>query len=296
MRPLRSLLLFILFVFVGGALLAPQLYFLLQKVAPTSHLLSAGFHRYINRSLICLALIGIWPLLKSLGATSWKELGLVKPIGQLKNWAAGFVLGFGSLACLALIVLLSHGRILNHDLSSNVLGKKVGEAVIAALSVSIIEEILFRGAIFGALRRIWNWRTALLISSMIYAIVHFFQKNDISGPITWYSGFNQLLHMLSGFINLQQVIPGFFNLTLAGIILGVAYQKTGNLYLSMGLHAGWIFWLKFYGTLTQPLPGSNVWFWGSENPTTGWLALIVLLGAFLVLQQLLPQKRPKNPA
>ena len=67
--------------------------------------------------------------------------------------------------------------------------------------------------------------------------------------------------MLAGFADFHALVPGFFSLTLAGILLGLAYQRTGNLYFSIGLHAGWIFWLKTYGAFTparrMPRPGSG---------------------------------------
>jgi membrane protease YdiL (CAAX protease family) len=277
------LLIYILVVFIGGALLAPWLYWLVQSFAHTfPKLANSPFHRYVNRSLLVLALIGIWPLLRSLGAKSWKEVGLVNPIGQAGKLAGGFILGLGSLACVAIIVLAAHGRIFNVNFSA---GKLAG-AALTAIVVSVLEELLFRGAVFGGLRRIWNWRVALLISSMIYAIVHFMKRAELVGPITWHSGLELLPQMLSGFGNLQIVIPGFFNLTLAGVILGLAYQKTGNLYFSIGLHAGWIFWLKSYRGITAPVAGANVWLWGSDNLIDGWLALIVLLITWVVLTRI----------
>ena len=83
MRPLRVLVIYITVVFVGGALLAPWLYALAQFLAPTFPKLdNRPFHLYVNRSLLVLALAGLWPLLRSQGAASWSEIGLVNPAGQ----------------------------------------------------------------------------------------------------------------------------------------------------------------------------------------------------------------------
>ena len=68
--------------------------------------------------------------------------------------------------------------------------------------------------------------------------------------MAWNSGLILLPRMLGGFADFHALVPGFFNLTLAGVLLGLAYQRTGNLYFSIGLHAGWIFWLKTYGAFT----------------------------------------------
>jgi hypothetical protein len=55
------------------------------------------------------------------------------------------------------------------------------------------------------------------------------------------------------------------------------------LYLSIGMHAGWIFWLKFYGVVTTARPGANTWFWGTSKLIDGWLALIVLSSVLVLL-------------
>ncbi len=294
MRPARSLLIYVIVVFLGGALLAPWLYWLMQHVAPGSHLAASPFHRYVDRSLLAIALIGIWPLLRSLGAKSWRDVGLVKPNGQWHRLVAGFALGFGSLACVAIIVLAAHGRQFNPNLTTNELIGKIGAAAATAIVVAILEELLFRGAIFGALRKTWDWRAALIVSSMIYAIVHFLSRVDVVGPVTWSSGLELLPRKLEGFGDLKTVIPGFFNLTLAGIMLGLAYQRTGNLYFSIGLHAGWIFWLKAYGALTTEVNGSNIWLWGTNKLIDGWLAFLVLAVACIILMRLPLSNREKT--
>jgi uncharacterized protein len=96
--------------------------------------------------------------------------------------------------------------------------------------------------------------------------------------------------MMRGFANWEQIVPGFFNLTLAGALLALAYQRTGNLYFSIGLHAGWIFWLKSYGALTTDVPNANAWLWGTGKMIDGWLALVVL-SLTLVVFTCLPLKR-----
>ncbi len=185
-RPVRSLLIFLIVVFIGGALLAPWLYRLLQALATFSGIADSlahqPFRRYVDRSILGLALLGIWPLLRSLGTRSAAEVGLVNPSGEWIRLAAGLALGFGSLAAVALIVLALHGRTLNDSLTPGRLARGVAGAALTAGVVAVLEEILFRGAIFGALRRSCQWRLALLVSSMIYAIVHFMGRADLPGP------------------------------------------------------------------------------------------------------------------
>jgi uncharacterized protein len=83
------------------------------------------------------------------------------------------------------------------------------------------------------------------------------------------------------------------NLTLAGIILGLAYQRSGSLHFSIGLHAGWIFWLKIYGFITVETSANRVWFYGTEKLINGWLAFLVLAILFAVLSCMLVEENPQ---
>ena len=72
------------------------------------------------------------------------------------------------------------------------------------------------------------------------------------------------------------------------MILGLAYVFTGDVLLSIGIHAGWIFWLKFYGFLTRAVPGTDTVFWGTRKLVDGWLAfvaLVVVLGIVAAVAQ-----------
>jgi membrane protease YdiL (CAAX protease family) len=297
MRPLRVLAIYIIAVFIGGALLAPWLYWLAQHFAHAMpKVASSPLSRYVHRSFIAIALIGLWPLFKNLGATSAADLGLVRPAGQSKKIGAGFLLGFVSLAVVAGLALAVHARQFNESMTTSKLLERLLTAVLTAVIVAVIEEILFRGALFGALRKVLHWKLALLISSMVYAIMHFIESARFDGTVTWHSGLELLPRMFHGMTEFQAMVPGFFNLTLAGALLALAYQRTGNLYFSIGLHCGWIFWVKFYGLVTQDVPGANAWWWGTGKLINGWAALPVLAIALLVFTRLPYGKKSESPA
>jgi hypothetical protein len=89
--------------------------------------------------------------------------------------------------------------------------------------------------------------------------------------------------MLGGFIEPRLLIPAFFTLTLAGAILALAYHRSGNLWFSIGLHAGWIFWLKAYKKLTRAMPDTALRWWGTDNLIDGWFAAMMLAAVLVVL-------------
>jgi hypothetical protein len=295
MRPLRALVIYLAVVFIGGALLAPWLYWLAQTGAPWfPQIAAAPFRRFVDRSLLLIALGGLWPLMRSLGATSWREAGLVPPHGQWKKFSGGLLLGFASLAVVAGIALGSGHRTFVQGLTAHKIVGTLFNAIAAAASVATLEEILFRGGIFGGLRRMFYWPLALMASSLVYALVHFLQRTEWTGAVAWNSGLIMLPRMLGGFADFYTLVPGFFSLALAGILLGLAYQRTGNLYCSIGLHAGWIFWLKAYGAFTASPTHTAIWFWGTGKMVDGWLALWVLLFTLAVFK-FLPLKPTREP-
>ncbi|MGL1958626.1 MAG: CPBP family intramembrane metalloprotease [Colwellia sp.] len=104
------------------------------------------------------------------------------------------------------------------------------------LLVAIYEEILFRGYIQSRLMRATNPYLALLISSIIFMILHLANEN-------W-------------------TILSLINLTLAGILFGVYYLYKQNLWFPIALHFTWNF---FQG----PIYGFEV----SGTTTSSWISI-----------------------
>ena len=288
MRTIRWLLIYFVGIFVGAALLAPWLY-KLAAVAMNGDgrlpdLSKYPFHRFVSRSVMILAVVGLWPLLRKLQIQTWSDLGFTSPRLNWKNARVGFTLGFGSLAFVAFISICFGARAMDLSNSGTTLAGKLLGAMATALIVSIIEETLFRGVIYRSLRKVIHpWPGALLLSSGIYSLIHFFTKATSPESVEWNSGFSTLASMLAGFGNLDLLIPGFINLFIVGLVLGMAYERTGNLYFSIGLHAGWIFWLKSYGMLTTKTFKEHHSLWGTAKLIDGWLATAVLAMVFAVL-------------
>ncbi len=287
MKPARVILAFALAVFLGGALLAPWLYWLAQAAAAhipaLRSLAESPFHRYVNRCLLVLALAGMWPLMRVLGAASWREIGWTARGGQGRRLGQGFAVGFVSLAAVAGLATLAGARDLRQDLEAGRLVSKLLSAALSAGVVALLEETFFRGVVMGGLRRAWSAWGALVLSSLVYALVHFFERPPQPKTVEWHTGLLVLAQMCRGFGDLKALMPGFLTLALAGAILGLAFQRTGSLFFSAGLHAGWIFWLKLAGALTVVPPQANLWFWGSGKLIDGWLAMLVMATVLLSL-------------
>lgn len=279
-------------------MIAPAVYHLVQTLADSWPALKglAGhpFHRYVDRSFMIIGILGLVPALKALGIKSWKEAGL-SPFSEGKRDAGkGFLFGFFSLAIAVVVVVGFGGRGLRGGQTAASLAGHLFNAAFAAVVVAALEELFFRGVVFGALRKQFSWKNALLVSSAVYAILHFLARVQAPPEVHWWSGLALLPHKLRGFGDVQQLVPAFFNLLLAGIMLGLAYQRTGTLWFSFGLHAGWIFWLKTYGFATDNVADSQVWIWGSGKLIDGWVAGIVLALLLALLLKILPESPAKH--
>jgi membrane protease YdiL (CAAX protease family) len=283
MRPGKALLLYLLFVFIGAPLLSPWIYFGLQHLGAPA----IPFRRVVDRSLLILALLAIWPLIKSLQIRSASEIGL--RAFSPRDVERGFVFGSLLLLTAATAAILSGAA--HWDAAFTPRANLLTSALLPAVTVPILEEILFRGAIFTSLRKTSNTTAALWISAAIYAIVHFFARPENPSHVQWNSGFTILAGMLAGFADLHTVIPGFLTLTLLGVLLALAYLKTGALYLSMGIHAALIFWIKIFNAATNPAPTANLWFWGTDRLIDGWFTFLLLAIATIVFAKF-PLKKP----
>lgn len=279
-RPLRALLLYLVAVFAGGALLAPWLYHGVQALAGEYGALAGvarmPFARFVNRGLIIAALVGLPFFIRAAGIRRWADVGVAPGLVRWRPFAAGFGLGFVSLAVVCAVALVAGGRLPRPRTPGDLAAQFLG-ALATALVVAVIEELLFRGAFFGGLRRAVGWKPALAASSLLYGIVHFMARPANPPAVDWLSGLRVLPTMLAGMTELRTLVPGLLSLALAGVILGLAYQWTGDLSASIGIHAGWIFWLKYYGLITRSAPGADVWFWGTRRLTDGWLAFVSIL-------------------
>lgn len=268
-------------------MLAPLLFWLAhwgaQELPVVEALAAHPFHRFVNRAMLVLAVAGLWPLLHRLELRSWQGLGWVWPGSPWRALGGGLALGFASVALAAAAVLAGGGRTGRGDLG---LIEVVGDLVAAVLTgvvVAGLEETLFRGALQGGLRRGLGWAGAVTVGALAYAALHFLARVRWEGMVAWSSGFEVIFRMLAGFGDWRAIFPSFLNLTLAGLILGLAFEWTGNLCFSAGLHAGWVIATKAFAAATREVPGSATWLWGTGRLMDGWTASVPLLLSLLVL-------------
>jgi membrane protease YdiL (CAAX protease family) len=212
-------------------------------------------------SLFCAVTIDRKPVLDLIGlrpgSRGWKQL----------------LLGFGIALALQLLLLgtellfggarmLSGHVTLAHTLSLLLYG------LLSFTLVGFAEEVLVRGYAFQVLRTQGGVVTALLLTSGLFSLMH-----AMNPGIGWI---------------------GFLNIFLAGIWLGAARVTSGSLWLPVGMHIGWNFFLgPVFGfpvsgiiersvLITRPA-GADWITGGAFGPEGGVLATIVLLAGAAAL-------------
>ena len=286
MRPVKVTTFFVATVILGGALLAPALHWLVAQLASTVSALEPvarqPFHRFVSRAMLVLAVVGLWPWARAMGLRSWAELGWCRPTaGHWKLLGRGFLWGFASLAAFAAVAVLCGAKVANFDHSFGEWCKRLASAALSGLFVALLEETLFRGALFGGLRKGMAWPAALVVSSVIFALLHFLDRRPEPPPqIGWASGLALLPRMVREIDDGRMFAAALGSLIVVGLFLALAYQRTGNLFFPLGLHAGWVFWMKLTGFITVAKPEAPGWLWGTGKLVDGWATCALLLLTF----------------
>ena len=110
----------------------------------------------------------------------------------------------------------------------------------SALVVGVLEESLFRGCIAGLIEKRHGARSALWLTSVLFAMVHFLKPDPAVrvDEVHWLSGFSLIPHMFHQFGQPLLLLGGFGTLWVLGLVLGIGVLRTGSLWLSVGFHAG----------------------------------------------------------
>lgn len=284
MRTVGKIVGYLVIVLVGGALLAPPLYWGAQAGLEGGWLPQSlgkfDFTKYFNRSTLVVALVLLVPFIRSVGAKSAADLEIEPNPLRFRDLGAGFTIGVVGLWIVA-AMMVSAEFVKFHEPFK---WYRIPEAMGTAVAVSLIEEVFFRGALFGALRREMSWQRALAFLAPFFAIVHFLKPNPRAAKIadpSWLSGFELIPHAFWQFSEPILVLKGFLTLVAVGAILGYAVVRTRSLYLSIGLHMGWVFALRSFSLTSMRLGGESIWF--GRDITQGLAALLLLLACCVAM-------------
>jgi membrane protease YdiL (CAAX protease family) len=234
------------------------------------------------RIAMFLMLLGFPWFLKRQRLLGWHEIGFTLPARPA--WIAvfkGLGLGTAMLTGLALVLVLAGARVYVHagmppagELLEALLGGLIG-----GLLVGLIEEAFFRGMMHtGMRRRLAFWPTALLTGAF-YASVHFIRPAELPAgtELDLSASLSMLGQGLAGLFEFAAIHDSFISLLVAGVLLAMVRERTGNICWVIGIHAGWVLVVNVTKLLTDTdkTDGLPIWV-GHYDKVTGWLAAIWL--------------------
>jgi membrane protease YdiL (CAAX protease family) len=237
------------------------------------------FHRIGERIGMIGLLVGFLLVARRLGLADRKSLGYGAPRREfLREWGLGLVLGvvtmLGIVGIMAVLGLLEWRS--DAVFGAAALAKLVGARLLSGLAVALIEETFIRGAMFTAIQRESGTRTAVILTSILFAASHFFGKVRIpADQVTAWSGVDLLTGTLHAFSDPLGIADAFLCLAGVGVVLAVVRAKTGNIAASLGLHAGWVWVMLVAHELTKPDDTSPLRPLLSQfDGFVGWLVLL----------------------
>jgi len=242
--------------------------------------LSYPFDRVLTRSVLLVLLILLIPLWKMV---SKETSGLIFGDFSFRQFLQSFLIGLFILAIPVVVLLLLEVRLVVLDLQISflsILGILLVGIVLACL-IGLFEEILFRGFLYGALKKRVGGLIAALISSALYSSVHFLKPTgELELPVNWLAGFIYLEQSIANMILLHQDWDARLSLMILGCFFCLVRERF-NLFCCIGLHAAFVVGIAISRQLTTVnLDSQFLGLISSYNEIIGqlvsfWLLLLV---------------------
>jgi len=162
-------------------------------------------------------LLVIWIFMALWDKEKFVSLGF-QTNNRLKEFSVGIALGIVVMG-LAYLFFLSIGQIEYLSFDFDIV--EILLSIIVFVLVAVLEEVLIRGYVLKNLMVSFNKYVALIVSSLLFSVMHAANPN---------------VDTLS-----------LFNLFLAGILLGLSYIYTRNLWFPIALHLSWNLFQTLFG-------------------------------------------------
>lgn len=249
---------------------------------------SQPFRGIIKKSTQLFLVLSIFPVMHYLKLNKF-DLGFSVRTHFSKQVLQGFGLGFITLLPVFITLNLLGVNIIDESQPWTLfwISKKLIIELLLAALISVLEEPLFRGLMITGLSKKMSVNTAILISALYYASLHFLDsKTQIPlEELHLFSGFQLLGEAFANLLN-PEILSAFLALFTVGIFLGVLRtQVKASLGLCIGCHACWVWQIKLSKTLYNIDPSSDYLYLvngreGVLGPlVTAWL-LVAIVGYF----------------
>ena len=226
------------------------------------------FHRTFDRAFMISGILMFIVCRRALFPARLKELWRVGAATASRDFAAGLGLALGSMLLVVATMTVAEVFTPFLRLPISVAIGRLASAAAAGIFAGVFEGIFFRGILFMGLRAHSYSVRAYLLANLFYAALHFVRPGEayFLDRLDLGAGFRHLGYTFTPFLDPLSLLPGLIGLLLIGAVLSFAVERAGNLYLAIGLHAGWIISLKsvrVFGDFKRDQLG---WLFGSSDP------------------------------
>lgn len=216
----RTVILLPAFLFIVG--LFQGIGYIIHGLDPMENAHKTPFHDVIDALFTLMGtVLVVWLFSHFIDKIKFRNLGF-NPKGSMQQLIAGFILGVLPLS-FGFITLNLFQEI--HWQDTNLIVVNLFAGICLFILVALSEEILFRGYVLNNLMQSMSRGWALIISSFMFSFIHIINPN-----FSWF---------------------GFINILLAGVLIGLPYLYTKQLWFPIAVHFSWNF---FQG----PIFGFNV--------------------------------------
>jgi membrane protease YdiL (CAAX protease family) len=246
------------------------------------------FHRIASRIGMLIVLIGFVLVARRMRLSDRVSLGYGLPWPAfLRETLLSVALGVATMLPVVGAMLLLQLRVLRPDVNLKLvtLAHIALQGIVSGVAVSLIEETFLRGAMHTGIRREAGAVTTILLTSVVFATLHFIGRYHIDAANV---GPNSGLDMLAGtFAQLRDplaILDAFLCLFGVGVVLGMVRELTGNIAACIGLHAGWVWVITLVREASQANDGQPLlWLLSRFDGVVGWLVLAwtVVMGLWL---------------
>lgn len=209
-------------------------------------------------------------------------LGLAGGRAPMRTIAVGLLCGALSLVILNVVLILIGARLVEPQLGPAMLLLKTVLYLLQAIGLALLEESLFRGLLQGRLRAASGPVVAVILGSVIFAVSHFLRPPKSRPPEGWWDTMPACFAGLGEMLTLRW--REFFGLLLVGLVLAIVRAGRRTIFLSMGVHAGWV-WVRFTSNKTleqvDERVNEDLLVLGTKrlyDGALGWCALLLTLG------------------
>lgn len=226
------------------------------------------FSRVFNRAFMVSGIMLFIYFRRRLLGAQWKPLLIAEVPFAYRDVFTGLALAIGSMVLLAGAMTVYDVFTPFFRVSLTRALSRFASAIAAAIFAGTLEELFFRGLLFKGIYDAGRRMRAFVWVNLFYAALHFVKPGEpyfLERPDPL-AGFRHLPTTFAPFLDPLPILPGIFGLWLIGIVLSYALLRTGKLYLSIGLHAGWILSLKTLRVFGDFRREDLGWLFGSTDP------------------------------